>query len=105
MRKKSNPLLIVGVIAAVVIGLCLFGAAIGNFGDDNPDNSLAGDVANAAGDAGTTAPRAKATTKAKPKPKTPGLHDPARDGKFEFTVTGVSCGKKRVGSGFLTKDA
>lgn len=33
--------------------------------------------------------------------KSPGLGEPARDGKFEFTVTKVKCGVNKVGSDLL----
>ncbi|HYN92428.1 MAG TPA: DUF4352 domain-containing protein [Pilimelia sp.] len=43
---------------------------------------------------------------AAPKPPTgPGLGDPARDGKFEFVVHSVSCGKTRVGNEYLDEKA
>ncbi|MFV2018626.1 DUF4352 domain-containing protein [Micromonospora sp. LOL_023] len=35
----------------------------------------------------------------------PGIGDPVRDGKFEFVVNKIECGKAEVGSGFLTKTA
>jgi len=34
-----------------------------------------------------------------------GLNQPARDGKFEFTVKGIECGKSRVGNATFGKDA
>ena len=34
-----------------------------------------------------------------------GLNQPARDGKFEFTVTKMECGKPELGSGPLAKKA
>lgn len=36
---------------------------------------------------------------------TPGLNDPVRDGQFEFTVTGVSCGHESVGEQWWKHDA
>lgn len=36
---------------------------------------------------------------------TPGLNTPVRDGKFEFTVTGVQLGVPSVGQDFLTETA
>jgi hypothetical protein len=38
-------------------------------------------------------------------PKTAGMGDKARDGKFEFVVTGVDCTKSKVGDEFLNKTA
>lgn len=37
--------------------------------------------------------------------KVAGLNEPARDGKFEFVVKGIECGKARVGSANFGKDA
>ena len=36
---------------------------------------------------------------------TPGLGDPVRDGKFEFTVTKMDCSKTTVGNSFLNEKA
>jgi hypothetical protein len=35
----------------------------------------------------------------------PGVGSPVRDGKFEFTVTGVKCGVSKVGGKYLNKSA
>ncbi len=35
----------------------------------------------------------------------PGLHSPVRDGRFEFVVTGFSCGHATVGRSFVTRSA
>lgn len=35
----------------------------------------------------------------------PGMGDPVKDGKFQFTVTNVDCGKKSVGSSLLNQKA
>ena len=37
--------------------------------------------------------------------KTYKIGEPARDGKFEFTVTSIQCGKPNVGSDYTTKTA
>ncbi len=50
-------------------------------GDDDRDDD--------AGAAGTATQAA---------PKMPGMNQPARDGKFEFVVTGLDCSKTHVGS-------
>lgn len=39
--------------------------------------------------------KATPTTEA---PESPGIGSPVRDGKFEFTVGKVDCGKSRIGS-------
>ncbi|MGH3951134.1 MAG: DUF4352 domain-containing protein [Pseudonocardiaceae bacterium] len=38
-------------------------------------------------------------------PETAGLNDPVRDGKFEFVVSKVECGKTTVGDQYLNKTA
>jgi uncharacterized protein DUF4352 len=47
------------------------------------------------------------TTKgaAKPDSGTAGLNQPARDGDFQFTVTGLKCGVNHVGSDLIGQDA
>jgi len=37
--------------------------------------------------------------------KTPGIGDPVRDGKFEFTVSKMDCSKKKVGDQYLSTTA
>ncbi|MFC7276769.1 DUF4352 domain-containing protein [Paractinoplanes rhizophilus] len=85
---------IAGGVALVVALGC--GAASG--GKDAADTEAA--------QAATTAPTKEATGKPKTKQdKTPGLNQPARDGKFEFTVTRVKCGATKVGSSLLGEKA
>ncbi|MFI5895620.1 DUF4352 domain-containing protein [Actinoplanes sp. NPDC051513] len=110
--------MIVFVVLAVLFGGCLFFGAIANLTDDGSDTTTTKsveDAADVADETGAAAPAPEATTKAavkpatkppaKPKPAQPGLNTPVRDGKFEFTVTKVSCGKEQVGSGFLVSKA
>lgn len=40
-----------------------------------------------------------------PEAKTKGIGDKARDGKFEFTILGLDCGKKQIGSQYLNQKA
>ena len=42
---------------------------------------------------------------AKEKAATPGLKDKVRDGKFEFTVTGVDCGATKIGDEYINTKA
>ncbi|MEU4244465.1 DUF4352 domain-containing protein [Actinoplanes sp. NPDC026619] len=52
--------------------------------------------------AATSAPTKQTTAKQEIKQdKTPGLNQPVRDGKFEFTVARVKCGATKVGSDLL----
>ena len=61
-------------------------------------------MAASGGGSGTTeAPEAE--TPAAPEPGAPGIGDPVRDGKFEFTVTGVKTGVAQVGGEYLSSQA
>jgi hypothetical protein len=79
-RKSKLPWILSGIAAAAA--LCCGGGLIlvAVLGDD-------------------TTPNSSSTT------TTYGLNQPARDGKFEFTVTKMECGKPELGSGILTKKA
>ncbi|MGZ4438330.1 MAG: DUF4352 domain-containing protein [Nocardioides sp.] len=56
------------------------------------------------GDSSTGGSPAKTDANPTSTSKTAGLGDPVRDGKFEFTVKNVSCGKQKIGpAGFGTK--
>lgn len=72
---------IFGVIAAMLVGLCLVSAAINNFSKDGTSSSTSGSA------------------------KVIGLGQPARDGKFEFVVSKVVCGQATVGSGLFKSTA
>lgn len=52
-----------------------------------------------------TTTNTNSTEQPKPEVTTAKLGEPARDGKFEFTVKGVDCGKTRVGDTYFGKDA
>lgn len=54
----------------------------------------------------SAAPKPARTSTASPPPApTAGLNSPVRDGKFQFVVSKVDCGKASVGSGGLVKKA
>ena len=94
--KKTRWGLIIGIIAAVLLVMCggavacfaVVGTAVNEAANSLPTNPGAG---NPDGDG---APAAAA-----------GLNQPARDGKFEFTVTKVECGIAQVGGEYLNKKA
>jgi hypothetical protein len=84
-------------IAGAAVALTLIGCASAGDGEDTAGTSPA--------EAGTAAPAEQKTAKKEEKEKTPGLNEPARDGKFEFTVTKVKCGVNKVGSNLLGQQA
>ncbi|WP_328459438.1 DUF4352 domain-containing protein [Actinoplanes sp. NBC_00393] len=84
-------------LAGAAVALTLIGCASAGEGEDTA-------AANAPAEAGTAAPAEQKTEKEE-KEKTPGLNDPARDGKFEFTVTKVKCRVNKVGTNLLGQKA
>jgi hypothetical protein len=100
-RKKKWPWIAGGAVALVLIG-CIGALGAGDTGD----TGAADDVAEAT-DQAAEQPEVPKTEKktAKPEDKAPGLNQPARDGKFEFTVTKVKCGVAKVGSSLLNEKA
>jgi hypothetical protein len=102
VRKKKWPWIAGGAVALVLIG------CIGALGADGPDTG--GDTVETVdqgADQAADQPAVPKTEKktAKSENKTPGLDQPARDGKFEFTVTKVKCGVAKVGSSLLNEKA
>ncbi|MEV4344996.1 DUF4352 domain-containing protein [Actinoplanes sp. NPDC049596] len=69
----------------------------------------AGDDSTGAAEETTTAAPAAEKTGAKKaetkKDSAPGLNQPAKDGDFQFTVTGVKCGVAKVGNQYLNEKA
>lgn len=84
-----------GVVALVVM--------LGCSGVDASDATEPAD-----GETTAAEPAKQATTKpptSKQEKKTPGLNEPAKDGDFQFTVTGVKCGVAKVGNQYLNEKA
>jgi hypothetical protein len=113
--KKSKKKLIFGIIGGLLV-LCCGGVAIAAVvgGDDKPEASATAapaddETAQAAKGGGKTATKAPKNQITKDPVATgdsdPGIGDPVRDGKFEFTVTKLDCSQKRVGSEFLNAEA
>ena len=89
-KKKRNPFLIgcLGVLGVIVV-LGIIGAPAGG-GDD-------GGTGTATDEPSATTARTR-TTEAPAQEAAAGIGDPVRDGKFEFTVSKVDCGKSRIGN-------
>jgi hypothetical protein len=83
-RSKIN-VYTVGIAIAIMLGLCLMGVALIATTASGPGrgNPVADDV----------------------EPATAGLNQAVRDGKFEFTVTKIDCGKTQVGSQYSLQKA
>ena len=87
MTKKKK--IIIG--AVVVFGLLIIIGVAGSGSKSNTTNSSQANDSNKN--------QSKATAVAK-------INEPARDGKFEFTVKSVSCGKTAIGPNeYMTKNA
>jgi hypothetical protein len=100
-QQKTKPWVWIVAGVAVLFSLCLIVGAVNNFAD-SPSTPAAADQESAAAKPDKTG---KAATKAAEKPKTAGIGDPVRDGKFEFVVTGMDCSKTTLGDSFLNTKA
>ncbi|SHN47891.1 DUF4352 domain-containing protein [Cryptosporangium aurantiacum] len=93
--KKTSGGKIVLFVFLGILALCVAGGLVGALGGGSGAGT---DTAAApSGDA----PEQSAKSEEKPA----GLNTPVRDGKFEFTVTSVQCGKTTVGTEYLNKTA
>lgn len=84
-----KKILLIG--GGVIVVLVIIGIAFGDSGDSTSNN---------------TGNSSKSESSNDSQPTTAGIGQPARDGKFEFVVKNIKCGKTSVGTGeFLTKKA
>ncbi|GAA4957097.1 DUF4352 domain-containing protein [Actinoplanes utahensis] len=101
-KKSKWPWIAGGAVAMVL--LCCGGALA--FGDDSGTDSATPEATTAATGAATKEPAGEKTENAPvPADTTPGLNQPARDGRFEFTVSKVKCGVAKVGDAYLNEKA
>jgi Domain of unknown function (DUF4352) len=91
--RRPWPVIGLIVLAFLVIGMLLPDP------DPNPKPTTSPNTTMAQATVAESSPTTKATTKgtAGQTQETPGIGTPVRDGKFEFTVRKVECGKSRVG--------
>lgn len=95
-RGRGRTVLItVGVLAAV----CAFGSVFVLLAMTLAKPSVNTGATHAA----SVKPPATHTLTAPPTPTLAGVGDAVRDGKFEFVVKDVHCGRKAVGEGFFTR--
>ncbi|GAA0799327.1 DUF4352 domain-containing protein [Spirilliplanes yamanashiensis] len=121
--KKGNTKLVLGIVGGF-LALCCGGVAVAAIASGGTDTTNASAEQAPAAAATTGAAPAATTTAAAPVTKAaevteaaeapaaapkadagPGIGDKVRDGKFEFTVTKVACGKTQVGNEFLNQKA
>ena len=100
-KKRSYGLIITLTIVGSMIGLCALcgiGVVIIGKDADTATTNSGGDSEgeNASGNTATSSENAA---------KTAGLNTTVRDGKFEFVVSKVECGKSQVGGQVLNKKA
>jgi hypothetical protein len=91
-KKRMSTVAIVALVFGGLAALCCVGGVVmfvsgGNDSDTNASNAEEVAVREAKGDG------------------EPGIGTPARDGKFEFVVSKVDCGKTSVGDDLLGKQA
>src|SRR4051794_7490002 len=103
--KKRNWFLrhkIISVILAIV-GISILSSALGG-GGDTSDPTASGSGAtdtqssSSSSSSSASSSAAKKTTPAKPVKPVSQLGTPVKDGKFQFTVTKVKCGRTQVGA-------
>ena len=82
-------------VMLILIALAIIGAAIGGTNQNDNINQQAS----------TPSPSSNSTTSDTRTSSTPKIGQPARDGKFEFVVKSIECGRPNVGSDFLTETA
>ncbi|AUH70403.1 MULTISPECIES: DUF4352 domain-containing protein [Gordonia] len=102
-QRKKWPW-IVGIVVVVVI----IAAAMSGGDDDKSTDKTAKSAATVSqrADTATAVPDDETNEKSDKKSKDAGLNTPVRDGKFEFTVTGVEKGVPSVGDNpYLTEQA
>jgi hypothetical protein len=101
-RGLRAVLVVVGIFAAC----CAGGATLALVSNAawRDLTSLGADPAQADQPAQVDQP-APTTSAPPPAPAQPGLNKPVRDGKFEFVVSGVTCGQEAVGVAPITRQA
>ncbi len=98
-KSRKWPWILGGFVGVMLIGcMSVIASGGGSAPTADPAAATEGTAAEAAADP-------KTTEKVTKKDETPGLNQPVRDGKFEFTVTGVKCGVGRVGSSLVGQQA
>ncbi|MCZ4552217.1 DUF4352 domain-containing protein [Gordonia rubripertincta] len=99
-KRKKWPFIVGGIVVLFII----IAVATGG-GEDEKESNAATTSTAAPADGGTEESQA-APPAAEPEEQLPGLNTPARDGKFEFVVTGFQGGLTTIGDNpYLTEEA
>jgi hypothetical protein len=105
-KKKSKLPWIIGGSVALVLLCCGGAVAISGGGDsEEPATDAAVSHTNTAPASATKSPAKAPVEPPANSDDTPGLNESARDGKFEFRVSGVDCGATEVGPEALSTKA
>lgn len=89
----------------LLLGVVIVGFAAVSGGGDTGDASSAGAGEGAAPDGKDESATEDSPADKQTDPAMPGIGDPVRDGKFEFTVKKVKTGVKKVGDQYLSEKA
>lgn len=103
-RRRSRA----GRTVAIVVGAALLACCAGGTTAVLVSGMLSQDGSATAGAApgeGSAARGLPAVNDPASEPEVPGLNDPVRDGQFEFTVLGVTCGHEAVGEQWWRREA
>lgn len=106
VNKKMSTSKILLIVAGGLVGLCCLGGIVTVAATaGKPSHPQA--AANSAATPASTSPASQTTAPAtrQAKPTIAKLGQPVRDGKFEFVVSKVTCGRSRVGDAYLNKTA
>ncbi|GIH72620.1 DUF4352 domain-containing protein [Sphaerimonospora thailandensis] len=106
-KKGGGCLKAVLISAGVLMGIIVLAAIFsgGGSGGDSDTTTTATSNGTSAKPADKAADKAADKPKQADKPKTPGIGDLVKDGKFAFKVTKVEKGLSQVGEGFMVSKA
>lgn len=104
-RKKKGCLFWALIILAGLVGVSALSSLAGGGGEGETASSPPAESATATSDEGDGGSQGGEQAVADESPTAATIGKGARDGKFEFTVRSVKCGKKSVGASFMEEEA
>lgn len=93
-KKKSALPIILAIVGGIILLCCGGGAIIAAVNSGKSQSATSANSSPETPSNGTKAAKAA-----------PGLNSPVRDGKFEFLVSSIECGKPQVGNEVLNRKA